>query len=135
MQRDYTRVEVYAAFSPKHRFNSFEKVTPEMLKDETLIFSKVSTAPPGYIRKYLDEHSVEARKEFHDGFPDGNVKRARSGNGVAFAPKHIAGENCAPLSPPLYCDLVVAWNGKNNLTQEQQELINFLVENASRFEA
>jgi hypothetical protein len=53
---------------------------------------------------------------------------------VALAPKHIAGENCAPLSPPIYCDLVVAWNGKNSLTQEQQDLIDFLIQNASKLE-
>lgn len=133
-QLDYMRVEVYAAFSPDHRFNSFDRITPDMLNEEKLVFSKVSNNTPGYIRNYLEENHIEPQKELHDGFPDGNVQLARRGLGVALAPKHIAGANSAPLSPPLYCDLVVAWNGKNNLTQEQQELIDFLIKNASQLE-
>ncbi len=133
-QRDYKRVEVFASYSPEHRFNHCDKITPDMLGEETLIFSKISNSPPGYIRKYLEEHNIEAKKVFHDGFPDGNVRLARLGHGVALAPKYVAGENCAPLSPPIYCDLVVAWNGKNNLTQEQQDLIDFLIQNASKLE-
>lgn len=130
-QREYTRVELYAAFSPEHRFNNCDVITPDMLKEETLIFSKASKHVPGYIRSYLEEHNIEAHKEYHDGFPDSNVHLAQRGHGIALAPRHIAGENCAPLSPPLYCDLVVAWNGKNGLTQEQEDLINFLIENAA----
>jgi DNA-binding transcriptional LysR family regulator len=131
-QKDYTQVEVYASYAPTHRFCECDVITPEMLNGETLLFSKVSSSPPGYIRTYLEEHHIKAKREFHDGFPDGNVIRAQSGCGIALAPKHIAGENCAPLSPPLYCNLVVAWNGKYDLTQEQSDLIEFLVDSASR---
>lgn len=129
-QREYTRVEFYAAFSPEHRFNQYEAITPDMLNDETLIFAKSTKALPGYIRKYLEDNGITPRKLFHDGFPDSNVHLAHRGQGIALAPKHIAGENSAPLSPPLYCDLVVAWNGKNSLTKEQQDLIDFLIEHA-----
>ena len=134
-QREYTKVELFAAFSPDHRFNGCDKVTPEMLQGETLIFSKVSNSIPGHIRMYLEEHGIEARKLLHDGFPDGNVLLAHRGQGVALAPRHIAGVNSAPLSPPLYCDLVVAWNGKNGLTQEQRGLIDFLIENEAVLQA
>lgn len=133
-QRDYTKVEVYASFSAEHRFNGCDRITPDMLEEETLLFSKVSNSPPGYIRSYLEEHGITAKREFQDGFPDGNVKLAQSGQGVALAPKHLAGAHCAPLSPPLYCELVVAWNGKYDLTQEQNDLIEFLISNASRLE-
>ncbi len=129
-QREYTRVEFYAAFSADHRFNEYEKITPDMLRDETLIQAKSSRTMPGYIRNYLEEHHVNPRKLYHDGFPDGNVVLAQRGQGIAFAPRHIAGEHSAPLDPPMYCDLVVAWNGKNSLTKEQQDLIDFLIEHA-----
>lgn len=129
-QREYTRVEFYAAFSPEHRFNQCEAITPDMLKDETLIFAKSSRAVPGYIRKYLEDNDIAPKKLFHDGFPDSNVHLAQRGQGIALAPKHIAGAHSAPLSPPLYCDLVVAWNGKNSLTKEQQDLIDFMIEHA-----
>lgn len=128
-QRDYTRVELFAAFSPDHRFSVCDKVTPEMLQGETLIFSKVSNIIPGHIRTYLEEHGIQTGTLMHDGFPDGSVVLAHRGQGVALAPKHIAGANSLPLSPPLYCNLVVAWNGKNGLTQEQRGLIDFLIEN------
>ena len=130
---EYTRVEIFAAFSDDHRFNQCEYVTPEMLNEETLIFSKVSNNIPEYIRSYLEEHKVDAKRKYHDGFPDGNVHLAHRGQGVAFAPKHIAGENSIPLNPPLYCDLVVAWNGKNALTQEQKGIIDFLIGEAEYF--
>lgn len=133
-QREYTSVELYAAFSPDHRFRNCDKITPEMLQGETLIFSKV-TSVPGHIRKYLEDHGIEARKLLHDGFPDGNVQLAHRGQGVALAPKHIAGPDSVPLSPPLYCDLVVAWNRKNDLTQEQLGLIDYLIENVSALRA
>ena len=135
MQRDFIKMEIFASFSPEHPFNQAEKITPDMLKDETLIFSKVSNSPPGYIRKWLEEHQVAFHKKFHDGFPDGNVRLAQQGCGVALAPRHIAGEYCAPLSPPIYCELVVAWNGKNDLTQEQEDLIDFLIQNAPKLKA
>ena len=128
-------MELYAAFSPEHRFNDFSSITPEMLSEETLIFSKVLKKPPEYVRKYLDDHHVEALKEFHNGFPDDNVYLAQRGLGVVLTPKHIAGANSAPLSPPLYCDLVVAWNGKNVLTKEQQDLVDFLIESTPAPEA
>lgn len=130
-QREYTRIEFYAAFSPEHRFNECETVTPDMLKEETLIFAKASKTIPGYIQKYLEDNGITPSKLFHDGFSDGNVHIAQRGQGIALAPRHIAGEHRAPLSPPLYCDLVVAWNGKNSLTKEQQDLIDFLIDNAS----
>ncbi len=132
--KEFARVELYAAFSPEHRFNNVERVTPEMLNEETLIFSKVFKTIPEYIRKYLDKHNIEGNREFHDGYPDDNVRLAQQGLGVVFTPAHIAGPNCAPLSPPLYCDLIVAWNRKTGLTKEQGDLIDFLIEKRAKFQ-
>lgn len=133
--RDFARVELHVAFSPDHRFNHVDSVTPEMLNEETLIFSKVFQSIPKYIRKYLDKHQIEGKREFHDGYPDDNVRLAQQGLGVVLTPVHIAGPNSAPLSPPLYCDLIVAWNKKTGLTKEQQDLIDFLLEKRPQFEA
>lgn len=130
-KRDYTRVEFYAAFSPDHPFNECDKITPEMLKEETLIFSKSSKSLPGYIRKYLEDNHIDPNKLYHDGYSDNNIYLAQRGQGIALAPRHIAGEHSAPLSPPLYCDLVVGWNAKNSLTKEQEDLIDFMIENAA----
>lgn len=132
--KEFARVELHVAFSSEHRFNHVESITPEMLNEETLIFSKVFRNIPEYIKKYLEKHNVQGKQEFHDGFPDDNVHLAQKGLGVVLTPAHIAGPNSAPLSPPLYCDLVVAWNGKNSLTKEQQDLIDFLIANTKPFE-
>lgn len=121
------RVEIFAAFSPDHRFRGLSGVTPEQLAEETLLFSKTPTRIPGYIRRYFAEAGVKPSAAYHNVFPDGCAMLARRGLGVALVPRHVAEPDCAPLSPPLFCDLAVAWNKKHPLTRETQLLIDFLV--------
>lgn len=125
--KDFTRVEIVAAFSPRHRFNGVAFITPEMLKEETLIFSRAPNKVPGYIKRYFDEIEIRPRCTFHNVMPAGCAQIARQGTGVALVTKSVAGRNFAPLSPPLYCDLVIAWNKKETPTEEMQMLIDFFV--------
>lgn len=126
---EYSSVELFAVFSKQHRFCGCEYITPEMLNGENLIFAKMPNGVPVHIRRYLDEHNVQAKRTLHDGFPDGSASVAQTGKGIAFAPRSIAGEHFAPMSPPLYCNLVVAWNGKNPLTMEQRKLMDYIKKN------
>lgn len=126
--RDYVKVEIVAAFAPEHRFNGAESVTPEMLMDETLIFSRSPNKVPGYIRRYFSELGiVKPRCVFHNVMPAGCAQIARRGTGVALVTQSVAGENWAPLSPPLFCQLTVAWNKKETPTEEMKTLIDFFV--------
>ncbi|MCD7903874.1 MAG: LysR family transcriptional regulator [Oscillospiraceae bacterium] len=129
-QQDLVRVEIYASFSPEHPFQNCTAVTPEMLAQETLLFSKIFRHLPGYVNGYLEQHGIHPKVQIHDGFPDGDAKMAQTGYGVVLVPRHLAGEHSAPLCPPLYCELTIAWNGKIDLMQEQKDLICYLLENA-----
>lgn len=121
------RVEIFAAFSPDHRFAAFDRVTPELLAQENLLFSKTPNRIPGYIRRYFAEAGIKpAGCTYHNIFPDGCAQLARRGLGIALVPRHVAEPSCVPLDPPLYCDLAVAWNKKNPPTREMQLLIDFL---------
>ena len=127
VSRPCGRVEIFAAFSPDHRFAAFDRVTPELLAQENLLFSKTPNRIPGYIRRYFAEAGIKpAGCTYHNIFPDGCAQLARRGLGIALVPRHVAEPSCVPLDPPLYCDLAVAWNKKNPPTREMQLLIDFL---------
>lgn len=126
ISRPCGRVEIFAAFSPGHRFSALDRVTPEELARENLLFSKTSNRIPGYIRRYFAEVGVKPNCSYHNIFPDGCAQLARRGLGVALVPRHVAAPDCVPLDPPLFCDLDVAWNKKNPPTREMQLLIDFL---------
>ena len=124
--KDCRKVEFYACFSPNHRFSQCDYITPDMLADETLILSRTASSISGPIQAYFDRFNINPNCEFPEILPEDARKLAGQGAGVAFRPKHIKDKYSAPLSPPLYCELVVAWL-KGNETKPVKELIDFIV--------
>jgi DNA-binding transcriptional LysR family regulator len=124
--RDYKQVEFWACFSPDHPFNDSECITPKMLKNETIILSKTANSMTISITKYLAAHHVKPNYSYYHVFPDHTGRLARQGAGVSFAAKYIFNEYCAPLSPPFYVDLSIAWRREDTLTRQKHNLIDFI---------
>jgi len=124
---DYRAVEFYAFFSPKHRFSQAEVITPEMLSGETIVFSRSANSISGAIQSYFDTNGIRPNCVYRNILPEDARKMARRGTEIAFGPKYAGGGNSAPLSPPLYCELAVAWL-KGGKTKQETELIDFITE-------
>lgn len=126
--KPYKDLEYWACFSPTHRFNEYETITPEMLIGETIILSKGENSISKAIQEYFQPLNQKPKIVLEDVFPDDIWKLAQQGKGIAFVPKHKHGKHCAPLSPPLYCNLVIAWRKEDKLTQHEQELIEYITQ-------
>lgn len=124
--RSYKNIEYWACFSPDHPFNGCDAITPDMLKDETLIVPKGENCGSTAVREYFQNAAETPNIITEDVYPDDIWKLARQGKGVVFVPKHKHGKHCAPLSPPLHIQMVIAWRKDNNLTHQQRELIEYL---------
>lgn len=130
---NYKDLEYWACFSPTHRFNNYDVITPDMLKDETIIIPKGKNGISIAIREYFQAFNQEQKIVLEDVFPDDIWQLAHHGKGIVFVPKHKHGKHCAPLSPPLYSRLVIAWRKGEELTQQKKELIAYMTQ--SRGEA
>lgn len=124
----YKNLEYWACFSPTHRFNNYDVITPDMLKDETIIIPKGKNGISVAIREYFQAVHQEQKIVLEDVFPDDIWQLAHHGKGIVFVPKHKHGKHCAPLSPPLYSRLVVAWRKGEMLTQQKKELIAYMTQ-------
>jgi len=128
--RNYTRVEFFVSYNPAHRFASLKRITAQDLKGEKLFFSNMPNSVPDYILNWLAKTHILPDIIYHDGFPDDSVECARRSGGIALCAGSVAGETYAPLSPPLFCDLVIAWKKSEPLTQEKTNLVEFIAESA-----
>jgi DNA-binding transcriptional LysR family regulator len=124
----YKDLEYWACFSPTHPFHSCAAITPEMLTRETLLVPKTQNSITKALRDYLSPVGQEPHISMEDVFPDDVWQLARQGKGIAFVPKHKHGKHCAPLSPPLYSRLVIAWRKDEKLTQQKKELIDYMTQ-------
>ncbi len=122
----YKKVEYVACFSPDHPFNNVEYVTPEMLMHEQLYVSGIQNTMTVAIKEYLSDFE-NPPIQFVNAYPDSIATLANDGNGIVFFPKHARPANSAPLNPPLYGDLVVAWRKDDPLSALQQEFINAIL--------
>lgn len=125
--KDYKKVEYFACFSPEHRFNQYDRITPDMLRDETIILSQTMNSISVPIREYFDRHQIQPKCDYYNILPEETRKLARRGTEIGFAPEYVKEKNSVPLSPPLHCELVVAWF-RGSLTRQEQELIDFIAE-------
>lgn len=125
---NYKELEYWACFSPTHRFNHYDAITPDMLKDEIMILPKGRNGISKAIQEYFQMFRLEPKIMLEDVFPDDVWQLARQGKGIVFVPKHKHGKHCAPLSPPLYSRLVVAWRKGEELTQQKKELIAYITQ-------
>ena len=124
--RPYKNLEYWACFSPDHPFNGHEVITPDMLMGETLIMPKGENCISHALYAYFQSTDQTPNIITEDVFPDDVWKLGHQGKGIVFVPKHKHGRHCAPLSPPLYSRLVVAWRKEDKLTQQEGELIEYL---------
>ena len=124
--RPYKNLEYWACFSPDHPLNNCDAITPDMLMGETLILPKGENCLSHALYDYFQSSEQTPNIITEDVFPDDIWKLGRQGKGVVFVPKHKHGKHCAPLSPPLYSRLVVAWRKEEKLTQQEGELIEYL---------
>lgn len=122
----FKTLEYWACFSPDHRLNGLEKVTADDLKNETLLIPKGENSISKAIREYFSGCDSQPNIVYEDVFPDDIWKLAHQGKGIVFVPVHRHGKHCAPLDPPLLCDLVIAWSSENRLTQQEEELIGYI---------
>ena len=122
----YKTLEYWACFSSHHHFCGCAAITPEMLMEETLIVPKGENSISKPIQEYF--HAVQQTPQilYQDVFPENVRQLALEGKGIAFVPKHNHDEHCAPLSPPLYSRLVLAWRKGEKLTRQKKELIEFI---------
>lgn len=125
---NYKDLEYWACFSPTHRFNNYDFLTPDMLKDETIMIPKGKNGISIAIREYFQAFNQEQTIVLEDVFPDDIWQLAHQGKGIVFVPKHKHGKHCAPLSPPLYSRLVIAWRKGEVLTQQKKELIAYMTQ-------
>ena len=126
--KSYKDLEYWACFSPTHRFNNYDVITPDMLKDETIIIPKGKSGISVAIQEYFQAFHQEQKSVLEDVFPDDIWQLAHHGKGIVFVPKHKHGKHCAPLSPPLYSRLVIAWRKGETLTQQKKELIAYMTQ-------
>lgn len=131
--KHYKNLEYMACFSPTHPFNNCDTITPEMLREETLIIPKGANSLTVAIREYFQVFGIEPHIELADVYPDDIWQLAHQGKGVVFVPKHKQGDHCAPLSPPLYSQLVIAWRKDEKLTQHKKEMIEYIVQSQEKF--
>ena len=122
----YKRVEYCACFSPDHPFNDVDFVTPDMLMKEKLYVSGIQNTMTVAIKEYLSEYD-NPPIFLINAYPDSIATLAYDGNGIVFFPKHARPANSAPLNPPLYGDLVIAWRKDEPLSSLQQEFINAML--------
>jgi len=127
--QDYGNVEFYACFSPEHRFNEADRITPDMLREETILLSQSVSSISAPIRAYFDRHGIQPKCDYYNILPEETRKLAQRGSGIAFGPKAAGEAHSAPLLPPLYCELVVAWF-EGPLTSQERALIDFIVGSA-----
>lgn len=121
-------LEYWACFSPEHPFNGYDAVTPEMLLEETLIIPKGENSLTKGLRSYFDKVQMKPTITTEDVFPDDIWKLGKQGKGIVFVPSHKHGKHCAPLSPPLQCQLVIGWRRDEKLTQQKRELIEYITQ-------
>ena len=124
----YKDLEFWVCFSPTHWFNGYDAITPDMLKNETLLIPKAENSISKSIQEYLLPLSKKPEIVLEDVFPEDIWQLAHQGKGIAFVPKHKHGKHCAPLSPPLYSRLVIAWRKDETLTRQKKELIGYITQ-------
>lgn len=129
---DFSQVEYWVCFSPEHKFNGAEFITPEMLKGETIIVPKTKNTISKSILESSIKYDFQDQLQYLDVIPENIGKHVMHSNGIAFMPKHTCQGCCAPLSPPYYCQLVVAWCRDRPLTNETRKLIMCLKELADK---
>jgi DNA-binding transcriptional LysR family regulator len=125
--KNYRAVEFYAFFSNEHRFNTYDSITPEMLKDEVVLSSQTVNSISAPLQNYFLRHNIQPDCVYYDILPEDARKMAQRGTEIAFGPKYAGVKNSAPLSPPLYSELAVAWL-KGTTTRQEEYLIDFIVE-------
>lgn len=126
----YKDLEFWACFSPSHRFNNYDVITPDMLEQETLMVPKAENSISQAIQEYCRSLRRKPSIQREDVYPEDIWQLAHQGKGVAFVPKHKHGKHCAPLSPPLYSRLVIAWRRGEKLTQQKKELIDYMTQSS-----
>ncbi len=123
----YKKVEYCACFSDTHRFNNVEYVTPDMLMEEKLYISSIQNTMTAAIKNYLSDYP-DPPIQYINAYPDSTATLAYDGKGIVFFPKHAKKPNSAPLNPPLYGELVIAWKKDEPLSALQQEFIDAVIE-------
>ena len=127
----YKDLEFWACFSPTHRFHNYASITPEMLENETLLIPKAENSISRSIHEYLRPLAKKPEILLEDVFPEDIWFLAHQDKGIAFVPKHKHGKHCAPLSPPLYSRLVIAWRRDETLTRQKRELISYITQSST----
>ncbi|MCD7903699.1 MAG: LysR family transcriptional regulator [Oscillospiraceae bacterium] len=124
----YKNLEFWACLSPTHPLNGRGALTPEQLAGETLLLPKVENSISAALPNYFRSQHLQPSFVFEDIYPEDVWQLASQGKGVAFVPKHRHGKYCAPLCPPLYSRLVIAWRKGEVLTQRKKELISYIIQ-------
>lgn len=128
-------VELWAFFSPEHKFNHVRAIRPEMLSGERLLLPGKPIGIAKCIHAYLSAHSIDAQcLGIGNVMPNDARPLANAGDGIAFLEKHTPSESSAPLDPPMLVDLVLAWRSDKILTKAEREFANFIISCARRNE-
>ncbi|MGI6072583.1 MAG: LysR family transcriptional regulator [Lachnospiraceae bacterium] len=122
----YKKVEYCACFSPEHHFNDCEYITPDMLMEEKLYISSIQNTMTAAIQTYMTGYE-NPPIHYINAYPDSISSLGHDGAGIVFFPKHACPAHSAPLNPPLFGELVIAWRKDDPLSTLQQEFINAIL--------
>lgn len=125
-------LEFLAYFSPEHPFSSAEAVTPELLREKSVLLAETP-------QNHIEEHIHHYIKQNHISvtfkgcgmlFPHTLIRLAEENHGITFLENNFSKNKyrvmSAPLDPPLLLPLAVAWSKKKYVSNAQKHLVRFI---------